>query len=46
MPCTAPGVRTIMPTNTETQQKHSAKAIASRQAGEHLGRARRRRGSR
>ena len=27
MPCTAPEVRTFMPTNTEIQQKHSAKAI-------------------
>ena len=26
-PCTAPGVRTSMPTQTEIQQKHSAKAI-------------------
>ena len=32
MPCTAPGVRAIMPTNTETQHRHSAKPIASRQA--------------
>ena len=27
MPCTAPEVRAIMPTNTEIQQKHSANAI-------------------
>ena len=32
IPCTAPGVRARMPTNTEIQQKHSAKATASRQA--------------
>ena len=32
MPCTAPGVRAIMPTNTDAQQRHSAKAIASAQA--------------
>ena len=37
MPCTAPEVRTIMPTHTEIQQKHSANAIAT---------ARRRRSSR
>ena len=27
IPCTAPGVRAIIPTNTEIQQKHSAKAM-------------------
>ena len=32
MPCTAPGVRASMPTNTEIQHRHSAKPIASRQA--------------
>ena len=29
MPCTAPDVRAIMPTQTEIQQKQSAKAIDS-----------------
>ena len=28
MPCTAPEVRAFIPTNTEIQQKHSAKAMA------------------
>jgi len=32
IPCTAPAVRARMPTNTDAQQKHSAKATASRQA--------------
>ena len=27
IPCTAPDVRAIIPTNTEIQEKHSAKAI-------------------
>ena len=29
IPCTAPGVRTIIPTYTEIQPKHSAKPMAS-----------------
>ena len=30
IPCTAPGVRAIMPTNTEIQLKHSANATTMR----------------
>ena len=32
-PCTAPDVRTVIPTNTEIQQKHSAKAMEMPIAG-------------
>ena len=32
IPCTAPGVRTIIPMNTAAHDRHSANAIASRQA--------------
>ena len=31
MPCTAPDVRTIIPTNTDTQLRHRANSTASRQ---------------
>ena len=31
IPCTAPDVRTFIPTNTDTQLSDSAKTIASRQ---------------
>ena len=37
MPCTAPGVRAIMPTNTEIQQKQSANAIDDRDAASAAG---------
>ena len=35
IPCTAPDVRAIIPTNTEIQQKQSAKAIESAERREH-----------
>ena len=35
MPCTAPGVRTFIPTNTEIQPKQSAKPIDSAERREH-----------
>ena len=36
MPCTAPEVRATIPTNTEIQQKHSAKAMESPDGRERL----------